>query len=359
MKGVCTGLIFWVVLFGLSGCREQPQINTVTDEDAITLLLWEHLDFLQWDLQRLLSEDSTFGDMKTAVIPETPIVGELRKWYRQGLVSIPCSLPKHPFPQGHRGAFRPYALSEGATPPPLPPFDLQIEIQHDTARVSLTWCFEGALHLWYGPPGDTGVPDTFLAHDRKWFNDIFFRRVLLVRKGTVDDRHRGWVIVAHTAGKGHTYPSTTLRIDSVAITFLDSVVVEDTDTADGRIDRILCSGNVLQQRVVRDLFAWIPQDSFLTVPPYSCARVKLYGSPAGVARAFLHFDARENHHVRHPLTWNPGENAWEGSWFAPRFPSGMSRPVHVIFDLIADTTFTDNQAYDAILWFLPFRVSAS
>ncbi len=325
MKGRTALLALLPLLAGLVACKTGGV--ELTDEDAVQAAVEEDLSFLLEDLGNLMNEDSSYGGLAALGLAKAPIEGQLRVWYRR-------------------------------IDPRTRTLDLQIRIQNDTAWVDIGRRHEGTFNLWYSPPGDTGAPDTLIRYGKP-LADTLFRKVMLVRRGSVSDRHRGWRIEAYTIGQGHALPTTNLGIDSVVVEFYDSVTVEDADTSDGRVDRIVCTGNLLKTLVIQDPSAWIHRDSVPTVPPRACARVKLYGSPAGTARAFLHFNNRMDRHVRHPFVWDANENAWVGQWFTPFFLSGTANRFHVAFDLIAESTFTDDSApYDAVFWFMPYWVSA-
>jgi len=312
-------LVSLLLFAGFAACKKSGM--ELTDEDAIQAAVEGDLSFLLEDLGNLVNEDSTYGGLAALGLMKAPMEGELRVWYRW-------------------------------IDPRTRTLDFQIHVQNDTAWVNIGRRHEGTFNLW-SLSGDS------LIHYSKPLSDTLFQQVMLVRRGSAGDPYRGWRIEAYTLGQGHALPGTNLRIDSVVVEFYDNVTVEDTDTSDGRVVRIVCTGNLLKTLRMDNPSAWIQRNSLPTVPPRSCARVKLYGSPAGTARAFLHFNNRVDRHIRHPFVWDANENAWVGQWFTPFFLPGTSNRFHVAFDLIAEETFTDDSAhYDAVFWFMPYWVIA-
>ncbi len=335
----------WLFLIlGLTwmACQKTPT-GTVeaTDEEAIQNLIAQEFDFLVEDGSGLLAEDSTYGGVTSAgaVLAGVPgssaaldsaLSGRIWFWYR----SIdPTSIRWH----------------------------AQIDVQQDTAWVTLTRAHEGTFNLWYAPPGDTGLPDT-LYRLTKSLADTGVRRLRFVREGDPNRPGRGWVLDAVSPIHARSVPGPTMQIDSVQVTFYARADVFDHDTSDGRVDSVRCSGNVLATLALNsaeDLMRLgrngqpgeIPE-----VPGRSCAQIHVFysGTPAF---GFLHFNTRWNRHVRRPFREvGPGELV--GEWFTPYYLPGRRNRFHVAFDLIAQRTFLDTQAaYESDVWFFPYVVT--
>lgn len=303
---------------------ERTTVNTLTDEDAVQSVVEGDLGFLMDDMGSMMDEDSSYGAFQ-AVGLTSPIGGQLRVWYRR-------------------------------IDPSSRRLNLSIQIEGDTAWVDIGRTHAGTFNLWYSPEGDTGRPDTLIRYTKD-LSDTLFRKVLLVRQGSPNEFRRGWRIVAFSFAQGHALPTTSLGIDSVVIDFYDHATVADSDTTDGRVDSVVCGGNLLKTIRVSHPDEMISTDSMLTVPARACAHVRVWGSGIGEARGFLHFPRRWRHHVRRPLSWND-QGYWEGTYFTPFFVEEGYNRFHVVLDLIAENTFGDDAApYDAVFWFIPYRVT--
>ena len=217
---------------------------------------------------------------------------------------------------------------------PNPEYLIDIQINGDSAYVSIHGDYEGTLNLfaWENDSIKTYTKD---------FTDQSLRYAIfkqLFDPAEDPDHRRGWRLT-HVSGAETGPENHTVYIDSV---------------------RLNCES--YPDTLIIDPLAIFSKEELFTVMPEEPCTLTVYTNtdPENFDHVFLHSWRRHIQHHRGRFSYI-GDGIYMGVWIAPSDdPAALDRVHHVAFDMIKKETLEDDShIYDSNAWLFPYQVSGT
>lgn len=217
---------------------------------------------------------------------------------------------------------------------PNPEYLINIQINGDSAYVSIHGDYEGTLNLfaWENDSVKTYTKD-FTDQSLRY---AIFNRLTDFAPEDDPERRRGWRLT-HVSGAETGPDNHTVEIESV---------------------RLNCDS--YPDTLIIDPLAIFSKDELITVMPEEPCTLTVYTNTdlEIIDHVFLHSWRRHIQHHRGRFNYI-GDGVYSGVWLAPSDdPVALNRVHHVAFDMIKYETLNDDvHIYDSNAWLFPYRVS--